>query len=46
MTSPTGHTYLVAAATYPVDTTRREPDTLRDGEHPGTETDADPPAAA
>jgi hypothetical protein len=45
-TSPPGHTYVVPAATYPIDTTSREPDTLRDGEHPATETDADPPAAA
>jgi len=41
-TSPTGHTYLVPANTYPIDTT---PDATNApaGEHPATNTDPDPP---
>jgi hypothetical protein len=42
-TSPTGHTYLVAANTYPVDTTMAQVN-LPAGEHPATNTDPDPPA--
>jgi hypothetical protein len=42
-TSPTGHTYTVPAATYPVDHTHdvyAHPD---NAEHPADDTDADPP---